>query len=173
MAISFYDLSVGSYLRTLTAFEGVLARGLTHCEQTGADPDALAEARLAPDMLPLAFQVRSVAHHSIGALEGLKRGTFAPPGASPPLSYAQLQAIAAETKAALAALAPDEINGLEGGELMFQLGEHSLPFTAEGFLLSFSLPNFYFHATTAYDILRANGVALGKRQFLGQLTLKT
>ena len=67
---------------------------------------------------------------------------------------------------------PDAVNALGGRDVVFHLGEHKLPFTAEGFLMSFSLPNFYFHATTAYDILRTNGVPLGKRDFMGRLKMK-
>ena len=61
----------------------------------------------------------------------------------------------------------------EGAEIIFEFRKNRLPFTAEGFLLSFSLPNFYFHATTAYDILRSKGVPLGKRDYLGALRMKT
>ena len=67
---------------------------------------------------------------------------------------------------------PDAVNALGGRDVVFHLGDHKLPFTAEGFLMSFSLPNFYFHATTAYDILRTNGVPLGKRDFMGRLKMK-
>ena len=66
----------------------------------------------------------------------------------------------------------DEVNGLEGRDMVFQIGERKMPFVAEGFLLSFSLPNFFFHATTTYDILRSKGVKLGKRDFMGALRLK-
>ena len=69
-------------------------------------------------------------------------------------------------------LTPEAVNALGGRDVVFLLGDHKLPFTAEGFLMSFSLPNFYFHATTAYDILRTNGVPLGKRDFMGRLKMK-
>ena len=67
----------------------------------------------------------------------------------------------------------DQVVPLEINYISFKLlGDHKLPFTAEGFLMSFSLPNFYFHATTAYDILRTNGVPLGKRDFMGRMKMK-
>ncbi len=173
MAISLYDLSVPSYLQILGAVSGFLDRGAAHCKDKGIDPGEIVETRLYPDMLPFSFQIRSVAHHSIGALEGIKQGLFQPPPASPPLDYAGLQKMVADARKAVEAVKPEEINALEGRDVIFQLGEMKMPFTAEGFILSFSLPNFYFHATTAYDILRAKGVPLGKRYFLGQMRMKT
>ena len=65
----------------------------------------------------------------------------------------------------------DEVNGIEGRDVIFSVGDRKIPFKAEGFLMSFSLPNFYFHATTAYDILRKKGVPLGKRDFLGKMRI--
>ena len=71
------------------------------------------------------------------------------------------------------AVVPDEINALEGRDMLFQMRDFKIPFTAEGFLLSFSLPNLHFHATTAYDILRTRGAPLGKRDYLGAMRVKT
>ena len=82
MAASLYDLSVASYLQTVDAVGGFLAKGLDHCQGCGADPAKFVEGRLAEDMLPLRFQIVSVAHHSLGAIEGMKNGVFAPPGKS-------------------------------------------------------------------------------------------
>ena len=70
-------------------------------------------------------------------------------------------------------LTPADVNALDGKDIIFQIRDTKMPFTAENFLLSFSLPNFYFHATTAYDILRTKGVPLGKRDFLGRMRMKT
>ena len=72
----------------------------------------------------------------------------------------------------LAEVTPDEMAALEGKDVVFKFREQRMPFTAEGFLFSFSKPNLYFHATTAYNMLRMKGVPLGKRDFLGQLQLK-
>ena len=77
-----------------------------------------------------------------------------------------------EARDELAALTPGDVDALVGRDVIFKLGERALPFTAEGFLMSFSLPNFFFHATTAYDILRHKGVPLGKRDFMGRLKMK-
>ena len=89
-----------------------------------------------------------------------------------PLSYSDLQKLVTDAQGKLEALKPDEVNALEGKDVAFQFGETKIPFTAETFVLSFSLPNFHFHATTAYDILRSRGVPVGKRDYMGRLRIK-
>jgi hypothetical protein len=174
MAIDLYDLSVASYLQTLGGVVGYLDRGLAHCRDTNIDPEEVVETRLWSDMLPFRFQIISVVHHSAGAIEGVKKGVFNPPSEARPLNYAQLQGLVVDAREALAKLTREEVNALEGGDVVFQIGDRfRVPFAAENFLMSFSLPNFYFHATTAYDILRSKGAPLGKRDFMGQLRAKT
>ena len=172
MSMSLYDLSVASFLQTVGAVAGVLERGLAHFTEKNTDLNEIVETRLFADMLPFRFQVQAVAHHSLGAIEGVKKGQFGPPANLPAHDYRGLQKLVADTREALQRLEPAEINALEGRDVVFQTRDLKLPFTAEGFLLSFSLPNFYFHATTAYDILRMKGVPLGKRDFMGQLRMK-
>jgi uncharacterized protein len=94
-----------------------------------------------------------------------------PPSGRPDLDYAALQALVAAAHSELSALTPEAVNALLGRDVTFKVGDRALPFTAEGFLMSFSLPNFFFHATTAYDILRHKGAPLGKRDFMGRLNL--
>ena len=170
MAITLYDLSVGCFLQTLGAVDGFLAKGLAHCQEKGIDPSEVVEARLFPDMLPFRFQVVAIAHHSAGALEGAKAGQFAPPGASS-ADYAGLQKLVTNARTSLEALKPEEVNALEGKDVTFSVRDMKMPFKAEGFLQTFSLPNFHFHATTAYDILRHKGVPLGKRDYMGRMKL--
>jgi uncharacterized protein len=172
MAISLYDLSVASYLQTLGGVAGVLERGHAHFTKNNIEPNDLVETRLVADMLPLKFQILSVAAHSLGAIEAVKKGVFSPPSSMPELDYKGLQKVVSDTRDGLAKLTPEEVNALEGRDMVFQMREMKLPFTAEGFLMSFSLPNFYFHAATAYDILRLKGVPLGKRDFLGSMRMK-
>jgi hypothetical protein len=172
MAIALYDLTVASYLQTLGAVSGFLERGLAHCRDNNIDPAEIVETRLYGDMLPFRFQLISVVHHSIGAIEGVKKGAFAPPSEARPLNYEELQGLVAEAREKLATASPEEINALEGTDVVFQIRDFKMPFTAENFLMSFSMPNFYFHATTAYDILRSKGVPLGKRDFMGELRMK-
>lgn len=171
MAITLYDISVANYLQTLTAVAGFLEKGRAWMVENGHDLEQLVETRLAGDMLPFRFQVVSVCHHSRGAIAGAKAGVFTPPGPSD-ASYAGLQALVNEAIAELKALSADEVNALGGRDMAFQLGERKLPFTVENFILSFSLPNFHFHAATAYDILRQKGVPLGKRDYLGAMRMK-
>ena len=173
MAISLYDSSVACFLQTLGGVDGFLSRGLAHCQERNIDPNEIVETRLFPDMLPFRFQIIAVAHHSIGAMRGAKAGAFAPPGQLPPLDYAGLQKAVTEAREALQQLAPADVNTHEGKDVTFQIRDTKIPFTAEGFIQSFSLPNFYFHATTAYDILRTKGVPLGKRDFLGKMKIKS
>jgi hypothetical protein len=163
MAIALYDLSVGSFLQTLGAVGGFLDRGLSHFTDNNVDPNEIVETRLWGDMLPFRFQIISVAHHSIGAIEGVKQGVFRPPG----------EMLVADAREALQKVTPAEVNALEGRDMEFQFRDFKMPFTAEGFLMSFSLPNFYFHAATAYDILRSKGVPLGKRDFMGALRMRS
>jgi uncharacterized protein len=173
MAFSLYDASVANYLQTLGAVTGFLDRGLSHCKEKGVNPEEIVEARLFPDMLPFRFQIVSIAHHSRGAIEAVQKGVFLPFGGAPDLKYAALQAMVTEARDALSVMTPDAANTLIGRDVVFQAGERKLPFTAEGFLMSFSLPNFYFHATTAYGILRHKGVPLGKRDFMGRMRMKS
>ena len=173
MSLSLYDVTVSGFLQTVDAIEAVLHKGLAHCRSADLDPASLVEARLHPDMLPLRFQVVSIVKHSVGAIECVKAGLFGRPPEVPPLDYAQLQATLADAQATLRAYTRDEIDALAQRELRFQPGELHLQFTAVDFLLSFSIPNFHFHATTAYDILRSKGVPIGKRDYLGRMRVKT
>ncbi len=171
MAISLYDLSVTSFLQVVGAMEGVLERGLAHAQENNIDPQTLVGARLVDNMLPFAFQVVSIAHHSLGAIEGCKAGIFGPPTSATTPTYADLQKLLSDTKAGLLALTPDEVNALEGQAMIFELPGFKIPFKAEGFLMSFSIPNLHFHAATAYDILRIKGTPLGKRDYLGAMRI--
>ena len=172
MAFSLYDATVANYVQILGAVDGFLEKSLTHFQEKGIDLAEIVESRLAHDMHPLRFQIVSVAHHSRGAIEAAKIGVFAPPSAKPDLNYAALQALVKEARDKLSVLRPEAVNALLGHDLTFKVGDRTLQFTAEGFLMSFSLPNFFFHATTAYDILRHKGAPLGKRDFVGRLKLK-
>ncbi|MFI5000332.1 MAG: DUF1993 family protein [Reyranellales bacterium] len=172
MAVSLYDLSVANYLQTIGGVEGFLGRGLAYFKEKNVDPNEIVEMRLFPDMLPFRFQIVAVAHHSLGAIRGVQAGLFGPPAPSS-LDYAGLQKLMTETREALQQVKPADVNACEGKDVIFQIGDRKLPFTAEGFIQSFSLPNFYFHATTAYDMLRSKGVPLGKRDFLGKMRMKT
>jgi hypothetical protein len=173
MATSLYDLSVASFLQTLGAVSGFLEKGRAHFAANGTDPNGVLETSLFSDMLPFRFQVQAVAHHSLGAIEGVKTGQFGPPTNLQPLDYRGLQQLIDDARASLKKLGPADVNALEGRDVTFGMRDLKIPFTAENFLMSFSLPNLHFHATTAYDILRMKGVPVGKRDYMGQLRMKS
>jgi hypothetical protein len=169
---SLYELSVASYLQTVRAVAGFLDRTAKHCTETGANPDDFVSARLFEDMAPFHFQIECVYHHSVFAVEAVKSGVFDPPKLVGPVPFIDLEAMTARTVVLLEAFSPDEVNSWAGKDLELQIGPRRLAFTAENFFLSFSLPNFHFHAVTAYDILRVKGVPLGKRDYEGRLRTK-
>ncbi len=169
MSISLYELSVPTFLQTVRAVGGFLDRAVTHCKLTGANPDDFVEERLIDDMAPFHFQIEAAWHHAVWGLEAAKTGVFAPPALVGPVPFADLRAMMSNAEAALEALMPDEVNSWAGRELDLQIGPRRLAFTSETLILSFSMPNFHFHAVTAYDILRSQGVPISKRDYEGQL----
>jgi uncharacterized protein len=169
MTFSVYSAVVPTYLQILGSLSGLLDKAETFCSEKGLAPQQIIEARLAADMHPFAYQVKSAAVHSLGAIEGVRRGVFTPDMTEPPNNFAALKTRIAEARSGLEAVAPGEVDGFVGRDMRFSFGERHVDFKAEDFLLTFSQPNFYFHATTVYDILRWKGVPIGKRDFLGRL----
>lgn len=172
MGISLYDATVPSFKQMLGALAGQLDKAEAFCADKGLAPEALIQARLADDMFPFAYQVKSTVVHSLGAIEGVRRGVFSPDTTTPPADFAGLKARVAQGLAALEGIDAAEVESFIGRDMRFAFGDRNIDFTAENFLLSFSLPNFYFHATTAYDILRWQGVAIGKRDYMGRMRIK-
>ena len=171
MSISLYDATVAAFSQTVGALDGILARGLAHCQDNGVDPAEMVETRFYGDMAPFRYQVQAAISHSVGAIEGAKVGVYSPSRGEAGEDYATLQAKVKDAMRKLAAYTPEEVNALMGKPVVFKLGEMTMPFLAEGFLMTFSLPNVHFHTTTAYDILRSKGVPLGKRDYMGRLKL--
>jgi len=173
MAISFYDLSVPTFLQTVRAVAGFLDRAASRCAETGADPDDFVDARLIGDMAPFHFQIEALSHHAVWGLEAAKTGVFDPPALIGSQPFADLEAMVARAETALEGLTPEEVDSWAGRDLDLQIGPRRLTFTSETLILSFSLPNFHFHAVTAYDILRARGVPIGKRDYEGRLRTRS
>lgn len=173
MAFSLYAATVPSYRQILGGVAGLLRTAQTFCAEKGITPADLIQARLAPDMFPFSFQVKVTIGHSIGAIEGIRKGVFSPDTSQPPDSFAELARQVDAALDALATIEPAEIDGYLGRDMLFVFGERRLAFTAEDYLLSFAQPNFYFHAATAYDILRWKGLPIGKRDFIGRLRLRS
>jgi hypothetical protein len=173
MAFSLYAATIPSFQQILGAVSGLLDKAESFCEEKGIAPPELIQARLAADMLPFAYQVKSTAVHSLGAIQGVRKGVFSPDMAPPPDTFAALKTRIADTLTALEKIEIAEIDGFAGRDMRFAFGGNHRDYTAENFLLSFSLPNFYFHAATTYDILRWKGMAIGKRDFMGKTRTKS
>jgi hypothetical protein len=165
MTISLYAISVPPFRRYLQALSGVLDKGVAFAEARKIDPSVLLHSRLAPDMFPLLAQVQRVSDH-------VKNGTArlaaipAPPFADDETSFAALQDRLARTRAFIDSVAPAQIDGGEDREIVLKF-QQELRFSGIDYLFNFLLPNVLFHYTTAYDILRHNGVEIGKRDFIG------
>ena len=169
MPISLHAATIPSKLQILGAGLGWLDKAAS----CGIAEGELMEARLIDDMLPFAYQVKSMADHSQGAIEGVRAGVFSPKFGEPlPTSLAALRDKLESAIAFLEGVSEDELESFIGRDMRFEIGEKKLPFTAEDFLLTFSQPNFYFHATTAYGVLRAKGVEVGKLDYLGALRIR-
>jgi len=173
MPTSLYDLSVPTFLQTVRSIGGFLGLAASHFSNTGVDPDNFVHTRLFDDMAPFHFQIEAAWHHSVWGVETLKTGEFTPPALVGPVPFADLQAMIGKAEKALEASIPEEINGCAGKHLDLQIGPRRLAFTSETFILSFSLPNFHFHAVTAYDILRSQGAPLGKSDYEGRLRTRS
>jgi hypothetical protein len=171
MSISFYDASVGAYTQVLDSVAAILDKGAAFAAETGLNPQDIVEKRLREDMMPFHFQIVSVCHHSWGALQGMRDGRFSTPSFALDKDYQGLQDLVGEAQAGVASFSEADVAEFAEKSMVFAIGERELPFTNENFLLTFSLPNFYFHATTTYDILRMMGVPLGKMDFLGRLKM--
>jgi uncharacterized protein len=172
MAFSLYEATIPSYRQILGAVAGLLGKAESYCAEQKLPPEEIIQARLAPNMLPFAYQVKATTTHSLGAIEGLRKGVFSPDTTPPPQTFAALKTTVSDTLAALEAIDAAEIDAFLGRDMRFAFGERQVNYTAENFLLSFSQPNFYFHATTAYDILRWKGLPLAKRDFVGRVRIK-
>ncbi len=169
MSISFYDASVGTHQQVLGSVAAVLDKGAAFSAESETNLEEIVGTRLRDDMQPFHFQIVSVCHHSWGALQGMRDGRFSPPSFELDKDYQGLQTLVGDAQEGLASVSESEVADLADKSMVFAIGDREMPFTNQNFLLSFSLPNFYFHATTAYDILRMLGAPLGKRDFLGQM----
>ncbi|BCH25516.1 hypothetical protein MesoLjLc_54460 [Mesorhizobium sp. L-8-10] len=167
MTISMYQASVPVFITTLKGLSHVLSKGEAHATEKGIDPQTLVEARLAPDMFALARQVQIATDHAKGAPSRLA-GREIPKFEDTENSFPELQGRIAKTVELLKGFAPQDIDGSEERSIALPMRSGELSFTGMQYLLHFAMPNFYFHVTTAYDILRHNGVAIGKADFFGR-----
>lgn len=166
MSLSMYAASVPVFVRTLGSLSAILKKAEESAAQRGFDPAVLVSARLAPDMLPLAKQVQIASDSAKGCAARLA-GMEPPAMADTETTIAELIARADKTVAFLNTLPASQIDGSEGREIILKMRGNEVKFQGQPFLLHFALPNFFFHVTTAYAILRHNGVGLSKSDFLG------
>ena len=167
MALSMHAVGVPSFLTTLGALSRILDKAAAHCEAKKIDPAALLTMRLAPDMFPFTKQVQltcDFAKNTMGRLTGEP-----PKFPDEEKSFAELKARIAKTIDYVKGFTPAQIDATAAKDVTFPIGpQQTMTLKGADYLVSFALPNFYFHATTAYDILRHCGVELGKRDFLGR-----
>lgn len=167
MTVSMYKISVPIFVQFLTALAAVLDKAAAHCEAKKIDPAALLNARLFPDMFPLSRQVRAATDHAVNATARLA-GAEPPALGSAEASFSELRERLNKAIDFVKTFQPGQIDGSEDKpiKITFPSGA-TRDFTGQSLLLNNALPNFYFHCTTAYDILRHCGVELGKRDFMG------
>jgi hypothetical protein len=166
MPITMYRASVPTLLQILSSLSAILDKAAAHCEARKIDPAVLANYRLAPDMFPLSKQIQIAADSAKFCVARLA-GIAAPSDSDTETDLAQLKDRIGRTLDFVRSVAADRIDGSEERPITIKAGTVELNFTGERYLAHFALPNFFFHAATAYDILRHAGVDVGKRDFLG------
>lgn len=171
MTLSLYEATLPNYLQILRSVSSILDKGAEHAIAQGGTPDDYLELRLADDMLPMSFQIVSVWHHSLGTMRGLEAGLFQPPPKLEIKGWEGYTGLIAEAIAEFEVMTAEQVNDLSGRPMMFKMGDLELPFTTDSFVQTFSMPNFHFHATTVYALLRSQGVELGKLDYIGALRL--
>ena len=165
MSLSIYDASVAVFTVRLKALAHVLSKGEANALERKIDPSVFLNARLAPDMLTLTKQVQIATDHAKGATARMA-GQQAPKFEDNEQSFADLQARVAKTLDYLGTFKPEDLVGGEARKIELKIGSRELSFGGAQYLLHFAMPNFYFHVTSAYAILRHNGVPLGKMDFM-------
>jgi len=166
MTISMYQASAPRFANTLKNLSAILDKTEAHCEARKIDPLVLTAARLYPDMYALARQVQVACDTAKGAMARLA-GVETPKHEDTEKTFEELKARIARTLAFIEGFKPAQIDGTEEKLLEIKLGSMEVKWAGMQYLLGFALPNFYFHAMAAYAILRHNGVALAKRDFIG------
>lgn len=168
MSSSMYASSIPVFERMLGAASKILAKAATDAEARGIDPNVLLNARLAPDMFPLVRQVQIATDMAKGCCSRLA-GSEVPKWEDTETSFAELQDRIERALAHMRAFVPDQLNGSEDRDIQLLIGAQTMDFKGLPYLQFFVLPNFYFHLSMTYAILRHNGLQVGKRDFLGAI----
>jgi uncharacterized protein len=168
MSISMYDVSIPIFTLSLTNLSAILDKAASHEQSKKVDPKVIPQARLIVDMLPLSAQIQIACDTAKGAAARLA-GVEAPKHEDTEATLAELKARVAKTLDFIKTIKPEQLQGAETREIVLKFPQTTLKFTGINYLTNFVLPNFFFHVTTAYALLRKNGVELGKRDFLGPI----
>ncbi len=168
MALSMYQSSVSIFVPVLMNLKALLEKAAAYCDNKKIDQAVLPNSRLFPDMFPLSKQVQIATDHAKGCAARLA-GQQPPAYEDNEKTLADLIARVQKTIDYVNTFNPAQIDGSEERNIELKIGSHELKFTGHVYLQKFVMPNFYFHVTTAYNILRHNGVELGKGDFLGKL----
>jgi hypothetical protein len=168
MSISMYQASAPRFANTLKNLAAIVDKAKAHCEARKIDPGVLFGARLYPDMFAFSRQVQVACDNAKGAVARLA-GVEVPKHEDTEKSFDELKARIEKTLAFVESIKPAQIDGSEDRTVELKLGRMDVKWQGMQYLLGFALPNFYFHAVTAYDILRHNGVELAKRDFIGNV----
>ena len=167
MTSTLYITSIPVFMQLLGGLSAVLTKAEAHAQARHIDPNALLQARLFPDMFPLLRQAR-VACDFAKSVSGRLAGVELPNFEDNEQTFADLQARIAKTLAFIGSLTPAQFEGSETREITTQAGTpKEKRFSGQSYLLNYGLPHFFFHVTTAYDILRHNGVEVAKRDYIG------
>jgi hypothetical protein len=168
MSVSLYDVSIPVFSLGLNNLSAILDKAASHAENKKVDPKALPAARLIIDMLPLSAQIQIACDTAKGAAARLA-GVEIPKHEDTETTIPELKARIAKTVEFLKTVKPQQLQGAETREIVLQFPQNTLKFTGVNYLTNFVLPNFFFHLTMAYALLRKNGVEVGKRDFLGSI----
>lgn len=166
MSLTMYQASVPQIKKMLLNLSALLKKGEAFASSKNINESVLVDGRLFPDMFPLSKQVQIACDQAKGGMARLA-GLEAPKFDDNEATLAQLQERIAQTVAFLDTIKPEQIDGSEAKEIKFSIKEWNFEFVGQQYLLTWVIPNFYFHVTTAYNILRHNGVEIGKPDFLG------
>jgi len=165
MSVSMYQIAVPSFQKHLHALDGILDKAAAYCAARKIAPETLLTARLYPDMFPFVRQVQESCKFAALSVQRLANVDI-PAEADTEKTFEDLKARIARTLDLLASVKPEQMTGSEDRTLAIKVGPNEMTFAGRDYLLHFALPNFYFHCTTAYGILRHNGLEVGKRDFM-------